>query len=102
VAQICVQHPFSGRTDPHHTVLKYKYTFQHGLQCSDDSVYQKYRYFVFDIDQIFRYITISFIYCNIFDVLQYFMPNIYIFNFFLPHCKIMTISKENDKLTKAN
>jgi len=52
------------------------------VRCSDDSIYQKYRYTVFDIDisyrivlwkkyRIFRYIAISFINHDIFNILRY-------------------------------
>jgi len=58
------------------------------MQSSDDLIYRKYRYIVFDINicivsskkyQIFQYIVISFIYSDIFDISRYFMPEVYIF-----------------------
>jgi len=73
-------------------------TFVLQVDTSDDSMYRKYRYIVFDIDilyhiisskkyQIFRHIAIFYATC------MYFYYCI---------TKITRINRENDKLTEAN
>jgi len=65
------------------------------LYTSNDSIYRKYWYIIFDIDisyrivlskkyRIFWYIAISFICHDIFDISWYFMPEVYIFISALP------------------
>jgi len=51
---------------------------------SDDSIYRKYRYIVFDIDILYRIVSYRRKNIKFFDVSRYFTPEVYIFITALP------------------